>query len=67
LISWLWVIDIDQFEKFVVSFEYVGITLFANFTLKLLPVVAVHFHTVLLIVSLCFNPVIQTLKVDETH
>jgi len=57
-------LDVNQFEEIVVPFENVGVTLFADLTFKLFPVVARNVFSVLLHVPLCFDPVFQTLKVD---
>ena len=58
--------DVDQLKEVVVSFENVWIALFADFALKLFPVVTRYIFTVLFHVPLCFYPVFETLKVDQT-
>ena len=62
-----WLLDFNEFEQVVSSFENVGVALFANLTLEFLPVVARHILAILLHVALGLEPFLQALEVDETH
>ena len=59
--------DVNKFEKLVVPLKNVRVTLLTDFALKLLPVVAGHGLAVHFGVSLRLDPVLQALKVDQTH
>jgi len=50
----------------VTLLEYVRVALLADFAFEFLPVVRGYVFTVLLLLTLCFNPLFQALKVDKS-
>ncbi len=57
---------LDQLEEpLFLSFENVGVGLFANLALELLPIVAHHILTVLFLLLLRGDPTLETLEMNE--